>query len=60
MNRDHEPLCTVCGTDSPLSNTSAFGWICDDCLIEEERLETLDFEEHDRRKYERLAENQEY
>lgn len=59
MNRDHEPLCTGCGVDSPLTNTNEYGWICVECLTEFQSFDNLDIEEYERRKYERIAEQNE-
>jgi hypothetical protein len=59
MNRDHEPTCTGCGVDSPLANTNEYGWICDSCLNEFIEAETLDIESYERKKYERMAEQNE-
>nr|WP_136252859.1 hypothetical protein [Ningiella ruwaisensis] len=61
MNRDHEPMCTGCGIDSPLINTSQYGWICNECHQEFETIDrTYDLEDHERRKRERIAEQNEY
>lgn len=37
--KDNEPACTGCGVGSPISNTTVYGWICDDCLSEYERID---------------------
>lgn len=54
------PICSCCQDDEvSLSNTSAYGWICEQCLVDIEDYEK-NCEQYEADKRKRIFEAQEY
>lgn len=52
--------CSGCGDDEAGMVKRGDRWICDDCEAWEREADDLDLDEHEERRRQRLAEEQEY
>lgn len=55
-----EPACRHCGADDVGLTLRDARWTCDDCIAWENELDSLDLEEWEENRRQRLAERQEY